>query len=134
MLVFALGAKNTLPPNAEYAAPQLNPPASTASAEVIKLGGEKYSQYCSVCHGQDGVQARGAFPNLTVSPLLHSQEGFDQVVLQGARVEKGMGNFSKDLAAADSAAVREYLIARANLLKKQAPPAAASDGNQHQAN
>jgi hypothetical protein len=72
-----------------------------------------------------------------VSGLLHSQEGFDQVVLQGQRLEKGMGNFSKDLKPGESVAVREYLIARANILKKMAPPAppaAASDGNQHQAN
>jgi hypothetical protein len=47
-----------------------------------------------------------------------------------------MGNFSKDLKPGDSAAVREYLVSRANFLKQQAPPAppAASDGNQHQAN
>jgi hypothetical protein len=55
-------------------------------------------------------------------------------VLQGARIEKGMGNFSKDLAAADSAAVREYLISRANVLKAAQPPAPPVDntGNQHQ--
>jgi quinohemoprotein ethanol dehydrogenase len=136
MLVFKLGGAATLPPNQPYTPPPLNPPPSTASADVIKQGGEKYSQYCSVCHGQDGVQQRGTFPNLMVSGLLHSQQGFDQVVLQGQRLEKGMGNFSKDLKPEDSAAVREFLIARANLLKKQAPPAppAASDGNQHQAN
>jgi alcohol dehydrogenase (cytochrome c)/quinohemoprotein ethanol dehydrogenase len=137
MLVFKLGGVATLPPNQPYTPPALNPPPSTASADVIKHGEEKYSQYCSVCHGQDGVQQRGTFPNLMVSGLLHSQEGFDQVVLQGQRQEKGMGNFSKDLNPQDSAAVREFLVARANLLKKQAPPAppaAASDGNQHQAN
>ena len=136
MLVFKLGGTATLPPNQPYTPPPLNPPPSTASADVIKAGEAKYNQYCSVCHGADGVQQRGTFPNLMVSGLLHSQEGFDQVVLQGQRIEKGMGNFSKDLQPADSAAVREYLISRANFLKQKAPPAppAASDGNQHQAN
>jgi alcohol dehydrogenase (cytochrome c)/quinohemoprotein ethanol dehydrogenase len=137
MLVFKSGGTATLPPNQPYTPPPLNPPASTAAADIIKAGESKYSQYCSVCHGQDGVQQRGTFPNLMVSGLLHSQEGFDQVVLQGQREEKGMGNFSKDLTAADSAAVREYLIARANMLKQAtppAPPAPAADGNQHQAN
>ncbi|MBK7116846.1 MAG: PQQ-dependent dehydrogenase, methanol/ethanol family [Proteobacteria bacterium] len=136
MLVFKIGGTATLPANQPYTPPPLNPPPSTASADVIKAGEDKYNQYCSVCHGADGVQQRGTFPNLMVSGLLHSQEGFDQVVLQGQREEKGMGNFSKDLAVADSAAVREYLISRANVLKKAAPPApppAASDGNQHQA-
>jgi mono/diheme cytochrome c family protein len=139
MLVFALGGKAALPANAPYTPPPLDPPASTAAADVIKTGGEKYGQYCSVCHGNDGVQTRGTFPNLTVTPLLHTQEGFDQVVLQGTRIAKGMGNFSKDLTPADSIAVRAYLVSRANVLKQAqaaaaAPPAPAADGNQHQAN
>jgi quinohemoprotein ethanol dehydrogenase len=117
MLVFALGGKEALPTPAPYTKPQLNPPPSTASAEVIRIGGEKYSQHCSICHGVDGLQARTSFPNLTVSPLLHVQEGFDSVVLQGSRVEQGMGPFAKDLSALDAVAVREYLISRANALK-----------------
>jgi mono/diheme cytochrome c family protein len=141
MLVFAIGGKAALPANAPYTPPPLDPPASTAAADVIKTGGEKYGQYCSVCHGNDGVQTRGTFPNLTVTPMLHTQEGFDQVVLQGARIAKGMGNFAKDLTPADSIAVREYLVSRANFVKQEqaraaaaAAPAPAADGNQHQAN
>jgi PQQ-dependent dehydrogenase (methanol/ethanol family) len=142
MLVFAIGGKAVLPANAPYTPPPLDPPASTAAAAVIKTGGEKYGQYCSVCHGNDGVQTRGTFPNLTVTPLLHTQEGFDQVVLQGARLAKGMGNFAKDLTPADSIAVREYLVSRANIVKQEQAKAAAAaaaaapaaDGNQHQAN
>jgi alcohol dehydrogenase (cytochrome c)/quinohemoprotein ethanol dehydrogenase len=140
MLVFAIGGKAVLPANAPYTPPPLDPPASTAAADVIKAGGEKYTQYCSVCHGADGVQTRGTFPNLTVTPLLHTQEGFDQVVLQGTRAAKGMGNFAKDLTPADSIAVREYLVSRANFVKQEMAKAAAAaaapaaDGNQHQAN
>jgi alcohol dehydrogenase (cytochrome c)/quinohemoprotein ethanol dehydrogenase len=121
MLVFELGGAATLPPNAEYTPPALNPPPSTAAADIVKAGGEKYSQYCSVCHGQDGVMQRGTFPNLMVTPMLYTQEGFDSVVLQGVRAEKGMGNFSKDLSGPDSAAIREYLISRANVLKAAGP-------------
>ena len=139
MLVFAVGGTATLPPNQPYTPPPLNPPASTADATVISRGNELYNRYCSVCHGADGVQQRGTFPNLMVTPMLHTQEGFDQVVLQGVREERGMGAFAKDMSAEDSAAVREYLIARANVLKTQgssgppAPPAQSDDGNQHQA-
>ncbi|MET0291197.1 MAG: PQQ-dependent dehydrogenase, methanol/ethanol family [Steroidobacteraceae bacterium] len=121
MLVFELGGTAKLPANQEYTPPQLNPPASTATADVVARGGEVYTQYCSVCHGADGVMQRGTFPNLMVTPLLHTQEGFDQVVLQGARAEKGMGNFSKDVSAADAVAIREYLISRANVLKANPP-------------
>jgi quinohemoprotein ethanol dehydrogenase len=117
MLVFALGGKGVLPEPEPYTPPPLNPPPSTASAEVIAHGGEVYSQYCSVCHGANGVQARTSFPNLSVTPLLWTQEGFDHVVLQGGRADKGMGSFGKDLKAEDAMAVREYLISRANALK-----------------
>jgi cytochrome c553 len=77
-----------------------------------------------VCHGNNGVQQRSSFPNLTLSALLYSQEGFDQVVLNGARVQRGMANYSDRLVAEDSAAVREFIIARANEVKN-APPAPA---------
>jgi quinohemoprotein ethanol dehydrogenase len=88
-----------------------------------------------VCHGANGVQARTSFPNLTVTPLLWTQIGFDQVVLHGARADKGMGNFGNDLTAEDAAAVREYLISRANALKVVAAgtlgPSAARPENGH---
>jgi len=113
-----------LPAPEPYTPPQLNPPPSTAAAQVIAHGGEVYSQYCSVCHGANGVQARSSFPNLTVTPLLWTQGGFDQVVLLGGRADKGMGSFAKDLKPEDTVAVREYLISRANALKAGGPAAA----------
>lgn len=118
MLVFALGGKAALPIPEPYTPPPLNPPPSTASVQTITHGGEVYSQYCSVCHGANGLQARTSFPNLTVTPLLWTQEGFDYVVLQGGRADRGMGSFGKDLKAEDAAAVREYLISRATALKE----------------
>ncbi len=123
MLVFTLGGKATLPEPAPYTAPPLNPPPSTASADVIAHGSTVYTQYCSVCHGANGLQARTSFPNLTVTPLLWTQAGFDQVVLQGGRADKGMGNFGKDLKPEDSVAIREFLISRANAIKAGGPGA-----------
>jgi quinohemoprotein ethanol dehydrogenase len=122
MLVFKVGGSAQLPEKVSYTPPELNPPPSAASADVIADGAELYAANCSVCHGNEGVQQRSSFPNLTLSPLLYSQEGFDQVVLSGARVQRGMASFSDKLAAADSVAVREYIIARANEVKN-APPA-----------
>jgi PQQ-dependent dehydrogenase (methanol/ethanol family) len=123
MLVFALGGKAALPAPEPYTPPPLNPPPSTASEQVIAHGGELYTQYCSVCHGLNGVQARSSFPNLTITPLLWTQGGFDQVVLQGGRAEKGMGSFEKDLKPEDAIAIREYLISRANAVKAGGPAA-----------
>jgi quinohemoprotein ethanol dehydrogenase len=117
MLVFALGGKAALPEPLPYTAPPLNPPPSTASSDLITRGGAVYSQYCAVCHGANGLQGRSSFPNLSVTPLLWTQEGFDAVVLQGVRADRGMGSFAEDLKPADTVAVREYLISRANALK-----------------
>jgi hypothetical protein len=48
-----------------------------------------------------------------------------------------MGSFAQQLSAADAAAVREYLVARAHEVKPQREAAAAAEpastgGNQHQ--
>jgi quinohemoprotein ethanol dehydrogenase len=123
MLVFALDGKAVLPEPAPYTPPPLNPPPSTATADVIAHGGVAYTQFCSVCHGANGFQGRSSFPNLTVTPLLWTQEGFDQVVLLGGRADKGMGNFGKDLKPEDTVAIREYLISRANAIKAGGPGA-----------
>jgi PQQ-dependent dehydrogenase (methanol/ethanol family) len=137
MLVFKLGGKAALPPKETYTPPPLDPPPSTAAAAVIERGRVVYEQYCVVCHGVDGVQQRGTFPNLTTTPMLHSQEAFNQVI-GGARASRGMGDFSKDVGPEDAVAVREYLVSRANFLKSRMPavpaqaPAADDSGNQHQ--
>jgi cytochrome c553 len=94
---------------------------------VVARGGEVYATNCAVCHGNNGVQRGSSFPNLTLSALLYSQEGFDQVVLQGARLQRGMPNFSDKLSAEDSVAAREFIIARANEVKNN-PPAPGGFG------
>lgn len=121
MLVFALDGKAVLPAPQPYTPRQVNPPPLTASADVVAHGGALYSQYCSVCHGADGFEARTSFPNLTVTPLLWTQPGFDAVVLQGVRADKGMGSFAHDLKPEDTAAIRAYLISQAHVLKERGP-------------
>src|SRR5581483_9464095 len=117
MLVFGLGGNARLPP--------LNPHPSTASAEEIKAGSDRYAQFCAACHGDRG-QTRGAnFPDLTRTPLLNSQDGFDAVVLKGILSERGMASFASTLKPDDTKAIRAYIIDRANEVKKTlatAPP------------
>ena len=128
MLVFALGGKATLPAVQPYTIPPLNPPAQTASAEAIAHGGEVYGKYCQACHGQAGQARAGLFPNLLRTPLLHTQEGFDQVVLGGARAEKGMVSFSNVMQPADAAAVRAYVIDLATRPRRRKAAADPSGG------
>jgi mono/diheme cytochrome c family protein len=129
MLVFALGAKAALPPTQPYIAPVLNPPVEAQPADLVTAGRQTYSQMCAGCHGDNG-QTRGAtFPDLTRSGLLHSQAGFDQVVLGGALAQRGMGSFAAELKPADTTALRGFLIARAQELQRRtqlAPPGGAT--------
>ena len=97
---------------------------TTASADGGEdRAAERYGKYCAACHGDQG-QTRGAnFPDLTRTPLLHSQEGFDQVVLKGVRAQRGMASFAEALKPEDTKAIRAYIIARANDIKKHPMPA-----------
>lgn len=125
LLVFGLGGKTELPPAAPYTPRPLDPPPATAAAEVVTAGAALYSQNCSVCHGEEGQTRGTASPNLTRTPMLHDQAAFDTVVLQGALIERGMGSFADGLKAEDTVAIRSYLIARANDLKRAEQPAAS---------
>ncbi len=122
MLVFELGGKTVLPPTQPYTPPPLAPPPDTAPRELVKTGNVRYGQYCAACHGDQGQTRGGNFPDLTRSPLLNSQAAFDQIVLKGALSERGMASFAGALKPADTRAIRAYIIARANDIKKHPPP------------
>jgi alcohol dehydrogenase (cytochrome c)/quinohemoprotein ethanol dehydrogenase len=132
LLVFGIGGTVVLPPTKDYTPPPLDPPENTASPELVAAGAESYGKYCAACHGQNGQTRGSTFPNLMITPLLHTQEGFDQVVLQGARAEKGMVSFSKVLDAKGTEALRAYIIAQANEAKKMVPPPASAPKQQHE--
>ncbi len=136
MLVFALDGKAALPPTQAYVPPPLNPPGDAQPAALVDAGRENYSKYCAACHGENG-QTRGAlFPDLTRSPLLNSQEAFDQTVLQGVRSERGMVSFSSVLKPQDTAGLRAFIIDRAQQLRRLPqfgpPPAAPAATQPHQ--
>ncbi|MET0292223.1 MAG: PQQ-dependent dehydrogenase, methanol/ethanol family [Steroidobacteraceae bacterium] len=115
LLVFKLGGKATLPAPEPYTARPLSPPPATADAQLVAHGNELFSRYCNLCHGLDGL-SRGMFPDLTRTPLLHTQAGISAVVLGGALSQRGMASFAKDLKEPDVEAIRAYLIAKANEL------------------
>lgn len=135
LLVFALDGNMQLPEPVSFTAPQLNPPPLTASATDVAKGELLYAANCGTCHGNGGLSRGANFPNLLVSPMLHSQEGFDQIVLEGVRASRGMVSFADRFQAADTAAIRAYLISSANqqLASIQAapPPAPARPADAH---
>jgi alcohol dehydrogenase (cytochrome c)/quinohemoprotein ethanol dehydrogenase len=106
LLAFKLGGTAVLPPAAEYAAPVLDPPPSTASPEVVARGAQLYGQNCVQCHGNQ----IGTFPDLRTSPALRNQALFDAIVQGGALAANGMASFAAAMTPADTAAVRAYVI------------------------
>jgi quinohemoprotein ethanol dehydrogenase len=113
LMVFKLGAKGTLaalPPMAERV---LDPPPFTGKPEQVARGSALYGRYCSGCHG-DAAVAGGLNPDLRHSAVIGQAEALDQIVLGGALKHNGMVSFKSALKAADSEAIRQYLIKRAN--------------------
>jgi PQQ-dependent dehydrogenase (methanol/ethanol family) len=112
VLVYALGGKDTLPPDTYIELP-LNPPASTATAAVIDKGFKLFHPYCSNCHGDAAVS--GSFiPDLQHSPALSDAAVWESIVLGGARKSRGMVSFAAELNKDDIEAVRAYVIRRAH--------------------
>ena len=113
LLVYKLGGKAQLPPVGELPpARELNPPAAFGTPELIAQGSAAYSVHCVMCH-ETQFGNRGLFPNLLVSPQLHTAAGFEAVVLGGALETRGMVSFRQRLQAGDAEAIRAYLVKRA---------------------
>jgi quinohemoprotein ethanol dehydrogenase len=112
MLAFKLGGKASLPPAPEVRPRVLSPPPATASPATVKKGEELYQRYCSGCHGDVAVSG-GVLPDLRYSGTLKNDEWFG-VVLNGTLKQAGMVAFAEELSKEDAAAVREYVIYRAN--------------------
>jgi len=117
VLVFKLGGKASLPPAPEAETPVLNPPASQASAATVQHGEQLYQRYCQVCHGDVAVSG-GVLPDLRYSGALDGDQWF-YVVLGGVLKGDGMVSFSKELSREDAAAIRSYVIFRANQSKQE---------------
>jgi PQQ-dependent dehydrogenase (methanol/ethanol family) len=127
LLVLKRGGKASLPAAATYVPPPLNPPPSTATAEVLAAGGRLYGLDCVQCHGNNISN----FPDLKVSPAIQTQAAFDAIVLDGARAANGMVSFKSGLTGEDTVALREYIVSLAHAAKaeedaKRAAAAAAA--------
>ncbi|HKV63880.1 MAG TPA: PQQ-dependent dehydrogenase, methanol/ethanol family [Candidatus Acidoferrum sp.] len=112
LLAFKLGSKASLPPLPHFTPPQLKPPKSTATAATVKKGEALYQSVCSICHGDVAVSG-GVLPDLRYSGTLDNDQWFD-IVLKGQLKQAGMVSFDKDLSHDDAAAIRAYVIFRAN--------------------
>jgi PQQ-dependent dehydrogenase (methanol/ethanol family) len=112
MLVFKLGGTASLPRLPEMEPQKLAPPPSKANAATIHKGEALFQRYCAACHGDVAVSG-GVLPDLRYSGSLGS-EGWFYIVLNGILQSNGMVSFKKELSREDAAAIRDYVIFRAN--------------------
>jgi alcohol dehydrogenase (cytochrome c)/quinohemoprotein ethanol dehydrogenase len=112
MLAFKLGGKASLPPRPEVLQTALDPPPSKAPPATVAKGEQLYQRYCAACHGDVAVGG-GLLPDLRYSGSLSSELWFN-VVLDGLLQPNGMVSFDKELSRQDAAAIRAYVILRAN--------------------
>jgi quinohemoprotein ethanol dehydrogenase len=118
MLAFELGGKVVLPALPAIEAEVLHPPAATADAATVRRGEQVYQRFCGNCHG-DVVVSGGVLPDLRYSSTLTNDQWFN-IVLGGLLRENGMVSFSKEVSRGDAAAIRAYVIFRANQSLKEA--------------
>jgi quinohemoprotein ethanol dehydrogenase len=112
LLAFKLGSKASLPPLPQFSPRQLKAPKPTASAATVHKGEALYQRYCSTCHGDVAVSG-GVLPDLRYSAALDNDQWFD-IVLKGQLKQAGMVSFEKELSRDAAAAIRAYVIFRAN--------------------
>ena len=108
LLVFKLGAKKQLPP-LKPAPPIPEPPPLRAPEATVQKGAEIFARTCAQCHGQLAVGGVKDLRQMTRDT--HAQ--FNDIVLKGLRVQKGMASFANLLSAEDVEAVHAYVISRA---------------------
>jgi quinohemoprotein ethanol dehydrogenase len=110
LLVFKLGATGvTLPPMPPPSALP-RPPALRASEAQVSEGRNLYAQTCTRCHGDN---ATGGVKDLRfMTAETHAE--FNDIVLKGTRVHRGMPSFGDVLDTRQAEAIHAYLIARGN--------------------
>jgi quinohemoprotein ethanol dehydrogenase len=122
LLVFKLGGKVQLPPLPPAQNRIPDPPPLRANEATIQKGGEIFARTCAQCHGQLAV---GGQKDLRLMDrATHNQ--FNDIVLKGLRVQKGMASFADLLTTEDVEAVHAYVISRAH--EDWGTPAPATGG------
>lgn len=112
VLAFKLGGTAKLPePQAEPAIAK--PPALIGDAQLVHQGQVAFHTNCSTCHGDSAVGG-GVLPDLRWSAVNRSEQAWREVVIDGARKDRGMVSFAPVMSAAEAESIRAYVIKRAN--------------------
>ena len=126
VLVYKLGGKHQLPPPPVVDRKLAKPLAVTASADVVEHGKATFHRHCAMCHG-DSLRGGGLTPDLRYSSE-NVHNIWQDIVRGGALKARGMVSFAEFISEDDAEAIRQYALARANVLYvEQNPQAVASE-------
>jgi alcohol dehydrogenase (cytochrome c)/quinohemoprotein ethanol dehydrogenase len=112
VLAFKLGGAAKLPEELQAAANYKPAPRVGTDADVAK-GFQLYSDHCIVCHGDVAVGG-GVIPDLRWSPMALDADAWKQIVIDGARKDRGMVSFAPVISAKDAELIRAYVTMRSN--------------------
>ena len=119
MLTFALG-ESRLPPQPfeeeSRAPPDTRGLTQTVGADEIRRGSQLYHKYCAACHGT-AVESGGAMPDLRYA-LPRVFDDFEEIVLAGSLVERGMPEFRAQLSLEELDLIRAFVLVRARALSR----------------
>ena len=114
---FALNRNASMPQFMKPAEKKLINLDYTATPEQIQQGGMLFVQYCAVCHSNIG-DGGGNIPDLGYSSEATFRI-FNDILLKGVLLQKGMPNFAGKLNDSAVAALRSYILSEANRVAKQ---------------
>ena len=133
VLTFALDAGAQLPAVTPASLSFPAPPVRAVDAALAAEGAQEYARRCGMCHG-DAAVSGGLVPDLRHSAALGSDSLWKAVVQDGALESQGMISFKSVLNAHQQAAVRAFLIQRAQqdyaVYRKQSASGAEAGGAQ----
>ena len=112
VLTFAFDGAAALPAATDAAVEFPVPPSAPQPADRVATGAKLYARYCGSCHG-DAAHSGGLTPDLRRSRALSDDGWWRSVTMDGALKNDGMVAFGPALGADRLAAIRAYLIARA---------------------
>ncbi len=111
LLTFKLGGSAQLPPAAEQLRDMPDLTAQELNDEEVHTGFLVYDRFCGGCHGA-GAVGGGVIPDLRYSAVIHTEQAFKSIVLDGLLSSRGMVGFAEEITSDEAEAIRAYLISR----------------------
>jgi mono/diheme cytochrome c family protein len=112
ILAWKLGGTAALPAVRARTEPPIEAPRPTVTDADLAAGRSLYANHCMRCHGI-GTHSSGLYPDLRYARR-EVWDGWNDIVLGGARTGGGMASFADVLDPAGSAKIRDDVASRAH--------------------